>query len=162
MFFRSPWFKTLPFFWSLPMKLVLDESLSREATTWVLNAPNCQVPCYQKALEVAKQKNVAIGLHIGSRQIVIQFDQIKTKQRAMQVFKMILCKGGGVDQCVETISVMDKFHAETLGLVSEYRDRAEDDLITWTPLLSKTILTQVTMSWWSRRLSRPLKRQSWM
>ena len=113
------------------MKLVFIESLPYEATTWVLKAPTCRVANYQQALEEAKKRNiVALGFHIDSRQIVIQFELAKKKQRAVQILKLILCAGGGVSEdCVESLHVMDRFHAETLGLVPEYRVDGFIDLV---------------------------------
>jgi hypothetical protein len=99
------------------MKLEFDTSTTKEATTWVINTPNCKVPYYQKALDAADVRNVAIGVHVPSRRIVIQFDDRKTKQEACRVFQMILGKGGAIGRCVDDCCVLDYFHAETWGLI---------------------------------------------
>ena len=98
------------------MELEFDDVCTTDATTWVVEALNCEVPYYRKALEAANIRNVAIGVHVSSRKIILQFDENKTSQEAGRVFEMILGKGGSLDRCISQRSVLDEFYAESWGL----------------------------------------------
>ncbi len=102
---------------SKTMDIILDESCTKEATTWVLKAPNCGVPYYHQALEAANVRNVAIGVHHPTRRVVLHFDVCKSSREASRVFQMILGKGGAVGLSIDECKVLDRFHAESWGLI---------------------------------------------
>ncbi len=94
----------------------MEEHSHSVATTWVVDALNLQVPYYKKAYEAANLRNVAVGVHVASRKIILQFDEKKTSQEAGRVFEIILGKGGSIDHCIRERAVLDFFHTESLGL----------------------------------------------
>ncbi len=95
---------------------IVDEPNYSEATTWVVDAQHLKIPYYKKAYEAANLCNVAVGVHVASRKIILQFDEKKTSQQAGRAFETILGKGGSTDHCIQGRAVLDFFHSESLGL----------------------------------------------
>ena len=94
----------------------MEEANYSAATTWVVDAQHLQIPYYKKAYEAANLCNVAVGVHVASRKIILQFDEKKTSQQAGRAFETILGKGGSTDHCIQGRAVLDFFHSESLGL----------------------------------------------
>ena len=88
------------------------------ATTWVCKMPAGPVPFFGELLRQAGVCGVSLGLHLGSRSVVVHFPEPKQSGDAKSQICTIFGKGGVAKDSVESIAAFDQFHAESWGLAA--------------------------------------------
>ena len=92
-----------------------------KATTWVCKAPECQLPYFATALEMAVKQGMIIGLHLESRSIIVHLLEKQPSQQVRRKMATLLNTGTEATASkvtIESIEAMDWFHAESWGFVS--------------------------------------------
>ena len=87
-----------------------------EATTWVCKAPDHELPYCGEALNAAVSKGMFIGLHPGSRSVIVHLPEPQQAQRVQRKLQTILGCGASAKVMIERMEALDHFHTEVWGL----------------------------------------------
>ena len=99
------------------VELFFEEGRASEAHTWVCQTGAVRLPYFQEALEQVLRKGVSVGLHLGSRSIVLNFPDAQPAQTVRRKLRTILGQAGAARSCVDKVESFDLFHAESWGLL---------------------------------------------